>query len=94
MKDVTDDMTKSLPTAFDIDPSLHLVSGDSRMQTLSSDPISRVGNIQPVRGGSTINFTLQIDNFNNTANTSVNDLSETITTTLYELIKREKLGAV
>lgn len=94
MSDVSRDMQNSIPTAFDIDPNLNLVSGDSRMQTLSSDPISRVGNIQPVRGGSTINFTLQIDNFNNTANTSVNDLSETITTTLYELIKREKLGAV
>lgn len=94
MSDVSRDMQDSIPTAFDIDPNLNLVSGDSRMQTLSSDPISRVGNIQPVRGGSTINFTLQIDNFNNTANTSVNDLSETITTTLYELIKREKLGAV
>lgn len=94
MSDVSRDMQNNIPTAFDIDPNLNLVSGDSRMQTLSSDPISRVGNIQPVRGGSTINFTLQIDNFNNTANTSVNDLSETITTTLYELIKREKLGAV
>ncbi len=39
-----------------------------------------------------INFTLQIDNFNNTANTSVNDLSETITTQLYELIRRDKLS--
>ena len=39
-----------------------------------------------------INFTLQIDNFNNTANTSVNDLSETITTQLYELIRRDKLA--
>lgn len=94
MSDVSRDMQDSIPTAFDIDPSLHLASGDSRMQTLSSDPISRVGNIQPVRGGSTINFTLQIDNFNNTANTSLNDLSETITTTLYELIRRDKLAVI
>ena len=35
-------------------------------------------------GQGVINFTLQIDNFNNTANTSINDLYETITTTLYE----------
>ena len=36
-----------------------------------------------------INFTLQIDNFNNTANTSLNELSETIETTLYDLITRQ-----
>ena len=39
-----------------------------------------------------INFTLQIDNFNNTANTSLNELSETIETTLYDLILRNKLA--
>lgn len=94
MSDVSRDMQNNIPTAFDINPSLNLVSGDSRMQTLSSNQISSGTNVQTVQSGSTINFTLQIDKFNNTANTSVNDLSETITTTLYELIKREKLGAV
>lgn len=92
MDDVSKDMQKSIPTAFDIDPGLNLVSGDSRMQTLSSNQISSGTNVQTVQSGSTINFTLQIDNFNNTANTSVNDLSETITTTLYELIRRDKLA--
>ena len=92
MSDVSRDMQNNIPTAFDIDPSLNLVSGDSRMQTLSSNQISSGTNVQTVQSGSTINFTLQIDNFNNTANTSVNDLSETITTTLYELIRRDKLA--
>ena len=92
MSDVSRDMQDSIPTAFDIDPSLNLTSGDSRMQTLSSNQISSGANVQTVQGGSTINFTLQIDNFNNTANTSVNDLSETITTQLYELIRRDKLS--
>ena len=92
MSDVSRDMQDSIPTAFDIDPSLNLVSGDSRMQTLSSNPISSGTNVQTVQSGSTINFTLQIENFNNTANTSVNDLSETITTQLYELIRRDKLA--
>ena len=92
MSDVSRDMQDSIPTAFDIDPSLNLASGDSRMQTLSSNPISSGANVQTVQSGSTINFTLQIENFNNTANTSVNDLSETITTQLYELIRRDKLA--
>ena len=92
MSDVSRDMQDSIPTAFDIDPGLNLVSGDSRMQTLRSNPISSGTNVQTVQSGSTINFTLQIDNFNNTANTSVNDLSETITTQLYELIRRDKLA--
>ena len=92
MSDVSRDMQDSIPTAFDIDPSLNLTSGDSRMQTLRSNPISSGANVQTVQGGSTINFTLQIENFNNTANTSVNDLSETITTQLYELIRRDKLA--
>ena len=89
-----DSMTRNLRTNFDINPNLNLVSGDSRMQTLSSNQISSGTNVQTVQSGSTINFTLQIDNFNNTANTSVNDLSETITTTLYELIRRDKLAVI
>ena len=89
MADVTDDMADSLPTSFDIDPNLNLVSGDSRMQTLRNNPIS-VAAAQT--SGAVINFTLQIDNFNNTANTSLNELSETIETTLYDLILRNKLA--
>lgn len=93
MADVTDDMTDSLPTSFDIDPNVNLVSGDSRMQTFNNAPVPSKTS-QPVQSGGVINFTLQIDNFNNTANTSVNDLSETITTTLYELIRRNKLAVI
>ena len=89
MSDVTDDMTESLPTSFDIDPNLNLVSGDSRMQTLRNNPVP-VATTQT--SGAVINFTLLIDNFNNTANTSLNELSETIETTLYDLILRNKLA--
>ena len=89
MSDVMDDMTESLPTSFDIDPNLNLVSGDSRMQTLRNNPISAAA---AHTSGAVINFTLQIDNFNNTANTSLNELSETIETTLYDLILRNKLA--
>lgn len=92
MSDVSRDMQDSIPTAFDIDPSLNLVSGDSRMQTFNNNAPVPLKASQPVQSGGVINFTLQIDNFNNTANTSVNDLSETITTQLYELIRRDKLA--
>ena len=66
--------------------------GDNKLLSKLDEIISLMKNNRD--GNGAINFTLKIDNFNNTANTSVNDLSETITTTLYELIKREKLGAV
>lgn len=88
-----DSMTRNLRTNFDINPNLNLVSGDSRMQTFNNAPVPLKAS-QPVQSGGVINFTLQIDNFNNTANTSVNDLSETITTTLHELIRRNKLAVI
>ena len=94
MDDVSKDMQKSIPTAFDIDPSVNLISGDSRMQTFNNNAPVPLKASQPVQSGGVINFTLQIDNFNNTANTSVNDLSETITTTLHELIRRNKLAVI
>ena len=89
MPDVTKDMQEAMPTAFDITPDLNLVSGDSRMQTLRNNPVSAA---VAQTSGAVINFTLQIDNFNNTANTSLNELSETIETTLYDVILRNKLA--
>lgn len=92
MSDVSRDMQDSIPTAFDIDPSLNLTSGDSRMQTLRSNPISSGANVQTVQGGSTINFTLQIDNFNNNYGTAVEDMTETMMNKIFDYVRRNKLA--
>lgn len=87
MTDVTKNMQNALPTSFDIDPDVNITSGDMRMQTLPQST-SIVSAVQSGMGA--VNFTLNIENFNNADNTSLTDLSDTITYTLYNLIYRQK----
>ena len=87
MTDVTKDMQNALPTSFDIDPDVNITSGDMRMQTLpqSTSILSAVQS-----GMGSVNFTLNIENFNNADSSALINLSDTITYTLYELIYRKK----
>ena len=91
MDDVSKDMQKSIPTAFDIDPSVNLISGDSRMQMMNNST-SSIPTAQPIKSGGVINFTLQIENFNNTAQSSLDDISNLIKTTLYDFIREDKMA--
>ncbi len=92
MSDVSRDMQDSIPTAFDIDPSLNLASGDSRMQTLSSNPISSGANTQTIQSNPVINLTLHIDNFNNSYETAVEDMAETMMNKIFDYVRRNKLA--
>jgi hypothetical protein len=76
-----------LPTSFDVDPDVNITSGDTRMQVMPQQ-MSGVSTVQSDMG--TVNFTLNIENFNNADNTSLTNLSDTITYTLYNLIYRQK----
>ena len=87
MTDVTKDMQNALPTSFDIDPDVNITSGDMRMQTLPQST-SIVPAVQSGMGA--VNFTLNIENFNNADSSALINLSDTITYTLYELIYRKK----
>ena len=87
MTDVTKDMQNALPTSFDVDPAINLSSGDSRMQVLPQTA-SGIDVVKTDMG--TVNFTLNIENFNNADNSSLTNLSDTITYTLYNLIYRQK----
>ncbi len=87
MTDVTKDMQNALPTSFDVDPAINLSSGDSRMQVLPQTA-SGIDVVKTDMG--TVNFTLNIENFNNADNSSLTNLSYTITYTLYNLIYRQK----
>ena len=87
MTDVTKDMQNALPTSFDIDPDVNITSGDMRMQTLPQST-SIVSAVQSGMGA--VNFTLNIENFNNADSSALINLSDTITYTLYELIYRKK----
>lgn len=87
MTDVTKNMQNALPTSFDIDPDVNITSGDMRMQTLPQST-SIVSAVQP--GVGAVNFTLNIENFNNADSSALINLSDTITYTLYELIYRQK----
>ena len=87
MTDVTKDMQNALPTSFDVDPDVNITSGDTRMQVMPQQ-MSGVSTVQSDMG--TVNFTLNIENFNNADNTSLTNLSDTITYTLYNLIYRQK----
>lgn len=87
MTDVTKNMQNALPTSFDIDPNVNITSGDMRMQTLPQST-SIVSAVQSGMGA--VNFTLNIENFNNADSSALINLSDTITYTLYELIYRQK----
>ena len=87
MTDVTKDMQNALPASFDIDPDVNITSGDMRMQTLPQST-SIVSAAQSGMGA--VNFTLNIENFNNADSSALINLSDTITYTLYELIYRKK----
>lgn len=87
MADVTKSMQNALPTSFDIDPDVNITSGDMRMQTLPQST-SIVSAVQSGMGA--VNFTLNIENFNNADSSALINLSDTITYTLYELIYRQK----
>lgn len=87
MTDVTKNMQNALPTSFDIDPDVNITSGDMRMQTLPQST-SIVSAVQSGMGA--VNFTLNIENFNNADSSALINLSDTITYTLYELIYRQK----
>lgn len=87
MADVTKSMQNALPTSFDIDPNVNITSGDMRMQTLPQST-SVVSAVQSGMGA--VNFTLNIENYNNADSSSLINLSDTITYTLYELIYRQK----
>ena len=87
MTDVTKNMQNALPTSFDIDPDVNITSGDMRMQTLPQST-SIVSTVQSGMGA--VNFTLNIENFNNADSSALINLSDTITYTLYELIYRQK----
>lgn len=88
MTDVTKDMQNALPTSFDVDPDVNITSGDTRMQVMPQQ-VSGVNAVQS-NGVGAVNFTLNIENFNNADNTSLTNLSDTITYTLYSLIYRQK----
>lgn len=92
MSDVSRDMQESIPTAFDINPNLNLVSGDSRMQTLSSNQISSGANTQTIQSNPVINLTLHIDNFNNSYETAVEDMAETMMNKIFDYVRRNKLA--
>lgn len=87
MTDVTKNMQNALPTSFDIDPDVNITSGDVRMQTLPQST-SILSAVQSGMGA--VNFTLNIENFNNADSSALINLSDTITYTLYELIYRQK----
>ena len=87
MTDVTKDMQNALPNSFDVDPAINISSGDSRMQVLPQTA-SGIDVVKTDMG--TVNFTLNIENFNNADNSSLTNLSDTITYTLYNLIYRQK----
>ena len=88
MTDVTKDMQNALPTSFDIDPDVNITSGDMRMQTLPQST-SIVSAVQSGMGA--VNFTLNIENFNNADSSALINLSDMINYTLYELVYRQKV---
>lgn len=95
MSDVTDEMTDSLPTSFDVSPELNANiprANDSRLQVAQNPIFSELsGFLGKGSNDTSVNFTLNIENFNNTNGNSMNELTNTIETTLYDLIYRKKV---
>lgn len=87
MKDVSRQMQAALPTAFDIDPSVNITT--DRFRVYQPQMATQPAAASASYGG--INFTLHIDNFNNSYGSSMSELADAFGAAAYDYVRRMML---
>lgn len=90
MRDVSRDMRDMIPTKFDVAPIVDISDVAPNMRIAWSGGYSMPNVNTSI--GSGISFTLQIENFNNSYGTAVEDLSERAAETFFSYVQRKKLA--
>jgi len=87
MKDVSRQMQAALPDAFDINPSVNITA--DRFRVYQPQMAAQPAAASASYGG--INFTLHIDNFNNSYGSSMSDLADAFGAAAFDHVRRMML---